>query len=294
MKRLILILGLLLFFAGLASSTSIAEENITVDLQDNTVNAEMYFNDLTSDSFTYITNHPVENYNVEIESEPVSCEFERMAIGGEIKCPSEFQENFTVDLTYKTSGLINDQNGIKIFRYSQSVYRPIDDYNFKVVLPEGTGLLDQSNLSTPVIEPSDGEVGSEGRRIHVEWNENPGIGSTKSFQATYEGLERDYQEIVGLIIGALLLGGLFLIYRTRKSSKESKEKVESLTEHEQQVLDLIKEENGSMLQKDIVDQSEYSKAKISGVVSGLEEKGLVSKEKAGRSNKVKIREEFLN
>ena len=278
-----------LLLTGLASSTSVGSEEITVDLQDNTIDAELYFDDLTSNSFTYITNHPVENYNVEINSEPVACEFEQMAIGGEIKCPTDFQENFTVDLRYETRGLTTAQNGIRTFRYSQSIYRPVDNYTFKVILPEGTGLLDQSNISTPVVEPQDGEVGSEGRRIHVEWAENPTIGSTQSFQVTYESLDTDYQQILLIGIGGLLLIAILTrFYLSRKSVEEDTETIESLTEDEKQVFELIEAEDGSMLQKDIVDQSEYSKAKISGVVSGLEEKGIVSKEKEGRSNRVKL------
>jgi len=56
----------------------------------------------------------------------------------------------------------------------------------------------------------------------------------------------------------------------------------------------LKDENGSMLQKDIVNESEYSKAKISGVVSSLDEKGLITKKKEGRSNRIKIKDNFLN
>jgi uncharacterized membrane protein len=58
------------------------------------------------------------------------------------------------------------------------------------------------------------------------------------------------------------------------------------------VLDTVRENDNSMLQKDIVDESEYSKAKISSVISELEEKGIVKKSKEGRSNKISISRKY--
>jgi len=291
MKRALFILLSALLLTGLASSTSIAEENITIDLQDETVDAEIYFNDLTSSSFTYVTNHPVNNYNVEIEGENAECEFEELAIGGEISCPTDYRENFTVDLDYETSGLTNSQNSVNFFRYSQSVYRPIENYNIKVMLPEGTGLIDQTNISTPVIEPENGVVGSEGRRIHIEWKLSPSLGETVSFQATYEQLSTSYTTVVIIIASLLVLVGLLRFYLRQRSRKESSNVIDSLPEDERDVLSVLRE-SGDMLQKDIVDESEYSKAKISGVISSLEEKEIIEKEKEGRSNRIYVKEEF--
>lgn len=289
--RKILFIAVLLMLTGLAAGTSIAEENITVDLNDETVEAEIFFNDLTSSSFTYITNHPVEDYSVEIEGEEVECTFDSMALGGEIRCPTDYSEDFNVRLEYKTSGLTNSQNGVNIFRYSQNIYRPIEVYNFKVMLPEGTGLLDQQNISTPVIAPEDGEVGSEGRRIHVEWTREPSLGDTVSFQVTYEKLSTDFRLLIILAAALLTAIGLVKYYRERKTKGEVSAILDSLTEDERMVFELVSEE-GSMLQKDIVNESDYSKAKISGVVSSLVDEGLVEKEKEGRSNRVSVKEKY--
>lgn len=292
MRKTVFIAGLLVIFTGFASSTSISSENITVDLDDNTVNAQISVNELTSSSFTYITNHPVENHRVEINDEAVECDFEPMTRGGEIQCPTELEGNFTADLTYETSGLVTPQNGINIFRYSQSIYRPVDTYNFKVILPEGTGIVDQANVSTPVISPENGEVGSEGRRIHVEWDENPSF-ETLSFEVNYEQLSPDFRPVIILITLFLLALGVVKFYRDRKSKNEVSDVIDSLTEDEKLVFKLIQEEE-SILQKDIVQESDYSKAKISGVVSSLEQKDMVTKEKEGRSNRISAKEEFLD
>lgn len=296
MKKILILTAILLALTGLSAATSIEEENIIVDLEDNTVEAEIHFNDLTSSTFTYMTNHPVEDYEVYIESERVECEFQEMSLGGEIQCPTDVSGDFTVDLEYKTSGLVNSQNGISIFRYSQSIYRPISEYNFKVILPQSAGIVDQENLSTPVISPENGEVGSEGRRIHVEWTENPSLGDTVSFEVTHENLSTEFRWLVVIVTLVILSAGFIRFYRRRDTENKDdgeveSDKLEELTEDEKLVLDLVDVEGG-MLQKDIVDRSEYSKAKISGVVSGLEEKGFIEKEAEGRSNRITVKEEF--
>ena len=57
---------------------------------------------------------------------------------------------------------------------------------------------------------------------------------------------------------------------------------------------MLKNSEGEMLQKDIVEQTDYSKAKISGVVKTLVEQEIVTKEKEGRSNKVSLKKEYRN
>lgn len=292
-RKKLLLIALTCFFVGSVAGTSIAEENVSVDLEDETVRSHIVIDELTSSSFNYITNHPVREIDVKINNRPVECDFESMTLGGEIRCPTDLRENFTVTMNYRTSGLTRSVNGVNIFRYSQSIYRPIDEYNFRVSLPEGTGIIDQENVSTPVIEPSGGDVGSEGRRIHVEWSEEPSLGDTMSYQVTYEQLSPDYSNIVIAITIVLLIIGLYRFYQRQRSRSKSRDVIDSLTEDEREVFMILMEEE-DMLQKDIVDESEYSKAKISGVISSLEEEGLVTKEKEGRSNRIYVKEEFLD
>jgi DNA-binding transcriptional ArsR family regulator len=292
-RKKLLLTALTCILIGSVGATSIAEENVSVDLEDERVTATLDIEELTSSSFNYITNHPVREMEVEINDRPVECDFEDMTLGGEIRCPTDLRENFTVTMNYRTSGLKRSVNGVNIFRYSQSIYRPIEEYNFRVSLPEGTGIIDQENVSTPVIEPSGGDVGSEGRRIHVEWTDQPSLGDTMSYQVTYEQLSPDYSNVVIGITVLVLAVGLYRFYLRQKSRSKSRDIMDSLTEDEREVFEILIEEE-DMLQKDIVDASEYSKAKISGVISSLEDEGLIIKEKEGRSNRIYVKEEFLD
>ena len=88
---------------------------------------------------------------------------------------------------------------------------------------------------------------------------------------------------------SLLIAGVLVLLRSREDIDSV---YEDLSEDEAEVLDMVRDNDNSMLQKDVVDESEYSKAKISSVISGLEEKGIVKKSKEGRSNKISISRKY--
>ena len=292
-KSLIILTGLIAFIA-LGSATSIGSENVTVDLEDSTVEKEIMFEEISSSRMTYIVTHnPVDDYHVEINGQEANCEFTNLEPGGEISCETNSYENVSVMIRYSTSGLVNFQGESNVFSYTQNIYRPTDTHRMKVLLPEGTALIDQETASIPVIDPEFGEVGSEGRRIHVEWEQEPSItGPPLSFQLVYEDLNTDYRNAVIAIVLILMAVGFARFYQRYQSGSEAYNLMDSLTEDQKLVVEMLKENEGSMLQKDVVDSSEYSKAKISGLVSELVELELVEKEKEGRSNRVTLTEEI--
>ncbi len=293
MKREVVLAIFIISLISLASANSIESHNVTLDLEDDSVDVSMFFNSISQDRFTYLTDHPADNIEGEVDGEPVECNFEPRSLGGEIICDIDNFEDFEMDLSYETSGLSTERNGATVFRYSQVIYRPTNDYNFKVFLPEGTGIVEEDgNISSQVIDPDNGVVGSEGRRIHVEWNSDPSLGETVSYQVIYEDIQTDFQLIIALISLIVLSIGFIRFYTSYRSKRDVSSALDELSEDELMVLDLIRSYE-SMLQKDIVSESEYSKAKISGVVSSLEEKEIVTKEKEGRSNRVSIKDEYL-
>ena len=294
MRKTVLLVGLMAF-VSLGSATSIQSENVTIDLEDETVEKNILFDEVTSDRITYIvTNNPVYEYYVEIEEEEAECEFTNLEPGGEISCITDNYENVEMFLSYSTSGLINSQNDANVFRYTQNIYRTTESHRLKVILPQGTALINQEEASIPVVDPEFGEVGSEGRRIHVEWEQSPSItGPPLSFQIVYEDLNTDYRNAIIALVMILLVAGFARFYLRYKTDSEASSIFDSLTEDQKSIVEMLKENEGAMLQKDIVDNSEYSKAKISGLISELEELDLVNKEKEGRSNRVDLDKELM-
>jgi uncharacterized membrane protein len=95
--------------------------------------------------------------------------------------------------------------------------------------------------------------------------------------------------IPGSFLAIIIVLILAILVYKRKNDVKTEKSFEKLKEDEKEVIHMLRENGGDMLQKDIVDETDYSKAKISGVVSKLEEEGIVSKEKEGRSNKVTLK-----
>ena len=295
MKKLsFLVLALL--FAGSASATTITSHDVTIDLETSDVNVSMDIQEMSSSAFYYTSTFPVTgSFTATADGDPLECERQALPPGSYITCDTD-RQNFTMNMEYSTEGLVNEREGVNIFRYSQTIQRPTDSYSLKVLLPQGSGLVEDSNVSLPVISPESGVSGTDGQRIHVTWNSNPGLGQ-QSFQAIFNGSQPEASEDEGvglvwifpILVVSLLIAGVYVL----ATSREDIDSVyEDLSEDEADVLDTVRENDNSMLQKDIVDESEYSKAKISSVISELEEKGIVKKSKEGRSNKISISRKY--
>ena len=285
---------LVLFLVSSAAATSIPNENVTVDLETSEVEVDIRVEELTSSTFTYITNYPVEGVIAEANGQELDCKLRALQVGSEISCETDLKNNFNVHIEFKEAGLISHREKVYIFNYAHSVYRPTDNYRLKVLLPSATGLIDQKNASTPVVSPSNFNTGSNGRRIFVEWHITPKLGDTLHFSVVYEEFSSplNYIKIATLPVSALVLIGISYIVWRRKTRDDIEEIYDDLSEDEIDVIELLRQNNGEMLQKDVVNSSEYSKAKISGVVSSLVDKEIIEKRKEGRSNKLTISKNF--
>lgn len=285
---------LLIILASGASATTIESETLNLDLESSEASAEIEVEELTSSSFTYITSADVQSVSATSQGRNLSCQAETLALGDEIVCETDLRDNFTVNIEYSFSGLVENQGTNKIFRYSHPIYRPTNNFNLIVELPEGSVKAENRE---DAISPSDGRERTDGRTIFVEWNKNPQIGDTLNFQVKYETLEpsTDYMEILGFILVLIALSGMgygAYIYSRKRNRENVRDSFSELSDDEEDIMQLLIENEGEMLQKDIVDASNYSKAKISGLVSQLEDKELVVKEKEGRSNKLRISDKY--
>ncbi|PSH00859.1 MAG: hypothetical protein BRC30_01305 [Nanohaloarchaea archaeon SW_7_46_7] len=296
MKKLCF-LAFALLLIGSASATTINNHEVAIDLETSTVNVRMDISEMSSSAFYYTTSFPVTgSFTAKADGEQLECERQDLPPGSYITCDTE-RKNLTINMEYTTEGLVTQREGVNIFRYSQAIQRPTDSYSLKVLLPQGSGLIESSNVSLPVISPESGVSGTDGQRIHVTWNSDPGLGQ-RSFQAIFNGSgEEESREddgidlvwIFPILVVSMLFAGLYVLFRSREDIDSA---YDELSEDEADVLDTVRENDNSMLQKDIVDESEYSKAKISSVISELEEKGIVKKSKEGRSNKISISRKY--
>lgn len=294
MKKISIIL-LFILLTTAASATTIESEEVKVDLATGEVDVKIEVEELTSSSISYTTNYNIENVNAEIDGEEVDCEVEKLHFGSEISCETDKRQNFSVEINFSSANLITERQNARVLRYSHPIYRPTKVYKLRVLLPAGTGLLDENDVSTPVVSPAEYETGSDGKRIFVKWTTEPELGDNLNFQVLYDGYSESGgvpSQYVLLLLAASLIGAMgYITYR--RINRENIESIyDDLSEDEKDIMELLRESEGEMLQKDVVDNSTYSKAKISGVVSKLVEKDIITKEKEGRSNKLKILDKY--
>jgi len=294
--HLLLVFAVLLLTVASASATDINSEEVLVDISDSRVEAEIDVGELTSSVFTYITTKQKVDVNGSINGEDAECSTREVAIGSEIRCETDMRENFTVNLEYTASdGFVEDQGSRKVFRYQHPIYRSTENYNLEVLLPEGTALIQDTNTSQ-VISPYGAETSTNGRQISVKWNKQPELGETLTFYLLYEDFTpsppssepRDYTELILILLGLGLTGGIAVLVRMYLRRENLSEATEELSEEEMEVIEILKENEGEFLQKDVVNELDYSKAKVSGVVSDLVDREVLEKTKEGRSNKLVI------
>lgn len=291
MRELWAVVFALLLTAG-ASATTIESESLTLDLETSEATAEIKVGELTSSSFTYITSANVDSVSATANSRELDCTIETLTLGDEIVCDTDLRDNFTVELEYDFSGLVTNGDELKTFRYSHPIYRPTQEFNLRVELPEGAGIAQEA--SDNPITPADGSVGSDGRTIYIEWSKTPQIGDTLNFRVDYENLSSS-EDYAGIVIG--LLAGVLLVvvgymYWKRRNTESLDTIYPDLSDDQREIVELLEENGGEMLQKDVVNSSDYSKAKISGLVSELVDEEVVEKKKEGRSNKLKISSKY--
>ena len=293
MKKL-LVAAFILMMCSHAAATTIGEEKIEVDLEDSSVQKQIEVKELTSSTLRIFTPAKVTNLEATVDGEPIDCRVFEGDIESTIDCDTSKERNFTVDLNFTAENLVETRNNRDFFSYSRDFIRPTERFTLKVILPKGSGIVDGGDISEPTISPDTDNIGSNGRRITVEWSSNPTIGESQSYRIVYESLSNS-NNLINLFLAAfgalIVLTGLVLGFRYLRRD-EIETVYDELEEDQVEVLDLLAENDGEMLQKDVVNMLDYSKAKISSTVSELVDKEIITKAKEGRSNKLKLSKKY--
>ncbi|MDY6769597.1 MAG: MarR family transcriptional regulator [Candidatus Nanohaloarchaea archaeon] len=295
MKRFTAVLALLLIVPA-AGATTIQQENITVELGDrDQVTVERHYAAITTERISYLVlgRHNPTDLSARDAAGTLDCTVEELSIGKELLCTPRQRSNYTVTITFSGDFGTRD-DGVRRFSYANRIFVPTRAVTTRVVLPEGYGIVEGDGA----YEPGGARVGSRGRRIFLEWHHrNVSIGDSIGYSVRYEQLGvleslRLRWLTAVLAVAVLVLAGL-VVYVRRKHAGEKTvaDMFPVLKEDEQEVVRYIIDHEGEVEQRDIVDSLDYSKAKISRLVSDLADRGLVRKEKKGRVNVVELARE---
>ena len=192
-----------------------------------------------------------------------------------------------ISLTFTTRGMLTESGDKRQFTYYIRFNQPVGIFRMQLLVPRGYAIL------SPII-PSPDKVESSTERLLLEWrrsNIRPGdefyfiVGFSGEIAVPQPPSPWLYAGvfIAGLLIGAGSVYG-YTLYRERKREEE----LAHLKSDEERILALLKE--GPVLQSELAERLGVSKAKVSIILREMEEKGLITRVKEGRTYRVFLKE----
>ncbi len=195
---------------------------------------------------------------------------------------------------FHAKNLVSNLQDLHIFRYPFSVTQSVDKMQVIVKFPLGAVLVEDLKLTGTGLQPFEpdfGREGSDGRRIFISWTfDKPVLGQSLNVYAIYEIFPGFDQFTVFMIILAFVIIAFF-VTMTFFFRKRVRDILPVLTEGERKVMEILLREKGAVDQRTIVKETDFSKAKVSRIISDLTHRGLVEKVSKGRKNLIKLKKE---
>ncbi len=95
--------------------------------------------------------------------------------------------------------------------------------------------------------------------------------------------------ISGIIMGAIIVVGLYLIFASKRKHDAPVHKPKlpkDLTKDEKTVVDKLTAADGTIFQSDLVEQTGFTKVKVTRMLDRLEGRGLIERKRRGMTNVV--------
>ncbi len=197
-----------------------------------------------------------------------------------------------IQLTFETKENIAKNGEIYTFSSVYIVDVPVERAFAIVYLPETATL--KTNVSNESFSPRYGRVLSDGKHIMVYWErENIKGGDDLEFSITYimPLAAGSLYDVAIIVILAVILVVVIAVGYVRRLHRQSSVKVVMplLKGDERVIVDILRERKGEAIQRALVRESDFSKAKVSRLVANLKERGIVDVEHLGRTNRVKLK-----
>lgn len=204
----------------------------------------------------------------------ISCDFTGMTA-----------EKSQLVLNFMTKDIIREVGGDYQFSVNYGVSLPIERTFTLIRLPENNVLSGDINMS---IFPQDGKTITDGRHIMVYWErENLTSGSNLQFSVLYSkpaGVSDTMLLGLAFVFILILIAIVFLLRRQKPTERPA---TSILNRDEKVIVDILERNEGKVLQKVLVRETDFSKAKVSRLVKNLRERGVVDIEPvSGRENRV--------
>lgn len=287
----------LILLAPLVAATPLDyyETVISLDKEDSAFTFIFLFEEAPDGNLEYLLPFSIKDFETNANFGNYTCESLPKSWGALISCDfSQVKEGGRVlNIKFTTSETIREIEDEILFSADVKTPQDVKKMILKVVLEKGYILIEEPEGSTTKVpySPKDGNEGSDGRRIFIEWERKDvkrgeGIDVSVTYERILPRVEGN-QNIIFLMIGLLILVIIMLVGIRSKGKQDLDTSI--LKENEKKVIDIIKERGGMCKQRAIVRETDFSKAKVSRLVKDLEERGLIKTEKEGRSKKIYIK-----
>jgi len=300
-ELVLLSITLVLLMVSTANASMIETHSIEFDIISEEIThtkVSIEYSDLTTDKVSYLVFSRIENLLVSDNVGVIECDVDSRTYGTQISCiPNEIvQGTYIVEFEFDSHRLVTQNADSFIFSYNYGIKDPTNKLNVKLILPEGTGLINAEDI-TPYY-PSDAKISSLfGRRTALEWEiVDPSLGKTYNFNTNYEDIGSSTQVVTYMYVAiAIVLASVLFVFFKNKSTKTASAKrvFSVLKKDEKKVIDIILEKGDNCKQRDIVKITDFSKAKVSRIIVDLEERGLIEKIRKGRTNRIILKDESI-
>lgn len=226
---------------------------------------------------------------VKADGDFIDCSATAKDIGTSIVCQNIKARSITY--RFRALGLISDLQGLGRFEYRFSVLQLVDNFIVTVKLPPGAGLVERERLEEAGFRPFEpvwGKPNSDGRSIFIIWHQvAPLLGSGIDVKVIYESVFGNQLLPLG-IIGIITAAFFSILVLMRR--RPLQDILPVLTHNERKVMEILLREKKPVNQRTIVKETDFSKPKVSRIISDLETRGLISRYRKGRTNIISIAE----
>lgn len=265
------------------SFDNILKETISITLENN--NESIFSIALPKDAYNIKVNDKTKELNdgfLDLNMSCKSCIFNvSYEIAGKIEIANLFDRTYSRTLDFPESP---------------------KTLNYKILIPSGYLIGHQTESSEPIIVPKPTKISTNGKDILIRWTQEEPEFPIRYFimyhlpkekYAFFEGVNEELHEPVVwlfIIISAIIffVAGYF-VHKFKSKKENAIISIPSfvLTPDEITILDIIKKHD-EINQKIIGTELSWSKSKVSAILTNLEYKKIIHKEKQGRNFKVKL------
>lgn len=322
LKRILLVVIVGLFILGSISSVDVVAQTVETDdilLDEMQTTAIIHANGTTSiiidTRVTNVGSAPISSANIRVDSLTLSV---TSASSGSVTTEftiTNMDRHSMINIQLRNSLGINESEWIHLelqsydtqtnpeldantsFVHGSLVYYvrphvPVSNFTFVALLPAHASLSHSS--SVPLFPDAETNF-TDGERIAFKWFVSTlQPGQERAFIIQYQVIinENDIVEtsftvlafvgLVGVIVG--VGGSTFGPMLVNRFKRFGEVQYAGITSEEKIILETLQLKGGSCSQKDLYNELDISESKLSLILSGLEERGLVKRFREGRAN----------